>query len=104
TNQPPTSGAAPAAIADAPDQTPMAAPRSFSSKEAPISASEHGTSNAAPAPRTARAAISAGTPPANAHATDATANTVTPITKTRRRPNWSPAAPPTSSRADMDSV
>jgi hypothetical protein len=83
---------------------PIAAPRSFSSYAAPISASEHGTSSAAPIPCSTRAPISTGTLGERPHTSDAAANTNTPITNTRRRPNWSAAAPPTSSSADMHSV
>ena len=83
---------------------PMAAPRSRSSKAAPISASAHGTSSAAPTPWSARAAISAGALGAQPHRSEATVNTLTPITNMRRRPNWSAAAPPTSSSADMQRV
>src|SRR5262245_35508170 len=47
---------------------------------------------AAPAPCTARAAISAAVSWASAHAADETANTASPAAKTRRRPSRSPSA------------
>src|SRR5437868_6981268 len=42
--------------------------------------------------------------PASPHQTGAAANSVTPITNTRRRPNRSPAAPPTSNSAARNSA
>src|SRR5882757_131089 len=50
TSQPPNRGPPPAAIADAPDQMPIAAPRSFSPNAAPMMANEHGINSAAPTP------------------------------------------------------
>ena len=53
--KPPSSGPIAAEIAEKPAQVPIALPRSASSNEAPMIASEHGISSAAPAPCTARA-------------------------------------------------
>jgi hypothetical protein len=58
-----------------------------------------GTSNAPPIPWIVRAAISWATVEASAQPIDAAANSATPAENTRRRPNRSPAAPPTSSSA-----
>jgi hypothetical protein len=82
-----------------PDQVPMALPRSFSGNDALMSARLPGTSSAPPMPCTARAAISWCTLPASAQPTDDSAKMPTPIAKMRRRPKWSPSAPPTSSSA-----
>ena len=82
----------------------MAAPRSFSSNAAPMSASEQGMSSAAPTPWTTRAAIRTSAFAARPQPSEAAAKMLTPITKISRRPNRSAAAPPTSSRADMHSV
>src|SRR5436309_9168287 len=98
-SQPPNTGPSAAISADAPDHVPMALPRLCSSNDALMIAKLPGTSNAAPTPWIARAAMSWRTLPARPHHTDAVANSATPITNTRRRPNRSPAAPPTSNSA-----
>jgi len=61
------------------------------------SASADGATSAAPAPWTARAATSAPADGARAHASDAAANSSSPIRNTRRRPHTS-ATRPASSR------
>ena len=58
---------------------PIAAPRLSGGKAALSSARPSGISSAAPAPCTARAAISQPTSGASAHAADATANRASPV-------------------------
>src|ERR1044072_644428 len=58
TIQTPSTGPNAAEIAEKAAQVPIALPRSSSSNVAPMIASEHGIKSAAPAPCTARAAIS----------------------------------------------
>ena len=103
-SQPPSSGPAPAASAEAPDQIPIAAPRSCSSNAAPMIANEQGMSSAAATPWMARAAISAAMSGAKPQAIEASVKLIMPIRKITRRPKRSAAAPPISSRADMHSV
>ena len=67
-------------------------------------ASELGMSIAAPMPCTARAAINWATVGEIPHHTDPSAKMPAPITKTRRRPNRSPAAPPINIREATQSV
>src|SRR5215467_13365727 len=69
-----------------------------------MSARLPGTSSAAPTPWTARAAISRPTVGAAAQAPDAAANSATPHENTRRLPNRSPSAPPTSTSAASKSA
>ena len=95
TSQPPSTGPSAVVSAEDPAQVPIARPRSPSGKCALMIARLLGTSSAPPIPCTARAAISTPAPGAIAQATDAAVKTATPIAKTRRRPNRSPAAPPT---------
>jgi hypothetical protein len=82
----------------------MARPRSDSGKVALISERLPGTSSAAPAPCTARAAINGPADAASAQAIEAAVKTATPMRKTRRRPKRSPSAPPTSSSAARNSA
>jgi hypothetical protein len=51
-----------------------------------------------------RAAIRSGALAASPQPSDAAAKMLTPIRNIRRRPNWSAAAPPIKSSADMQSV
>src|SRR5438874_9518165 len=102
--KPPRTGPSAAINADAPDQVPIALPRRCSSNAALMMARLPGTSNAAPTPCTARATISCRTPTANPHHADAAAKMTTPTRNTRRRPNRSPAAPPTNKRAARKSA
>jgi hypothetical protein len=104
TMMPPSSGPIAAEIAEKPAQVPIALPRSASLNDAPMIASEHGISSAAPAPWMARARINCATPVESPQPIDAAANTPVPMTKMRRRPYRSPAAPPTSSSAVSESV
>ena len=98
-SQPPTSGPTMPKMAPAPAQVPKALPRSSGGKAAPIRARAPGVSRAAPIPWTARPAISSWTVGARPQAMEARAKMATPIRKTRRRPNRSPAAPPIRTRA-----
>src|SRR5437762_1505486 len=84
----PASAATPSAavIEVKPDHVPMARPRSLSEKEALSSARLPGTSNAAPAPCTPRAAIKKEIEGANPHKADPTANRTIPIMKIFARP------------------
>jgi hypothetical protein len=81
---------------------PIAAPR-FSAGNAALSrARPIGTTKAAPAPCTTRAAISEPTFGASAHAAEAAANSTMPTVYIRRRPNRSPRpAPRMSSTAKL---
>ncbi len=69
-----------------------------------MSASEQGINSAAPKPCTARAAMSTAMWGASPQPTEARAKMVRPARKIRRRPNRSAAAPPNSSRAEMQRV
>src|SRR3954447_1081420 len=55
---------------------------------------DNGIMAAAPAPCTARAAMSQPAPGASAHAADPAANRPMPVTNNRRRPHRPPSAPP----------
>ena len=102
--KPPTAGPSAVVIAAAPAQVPIARPRISCGKAAEMIARLCGTISAAPTPWIARAATSQAVPGASAHAIDAPAKTSVPATNTRRRPNRSPAEPPTSRRAARNSV
>ena len=101
---PPTAGPSAVVIDAAPAQVPIARPRISGGKAAEMIARLCGTISAAPTPCTARAAISAPIPGASAQAAEASAKSRIPETNTRRRPNRSPAAPPTSSSAARNSA
>ena len=78
-----------------PAQVPIALPRRSSSKEAPMIASEFGTSSApADCPAPPWPDHCSG-PVASPDHTEARANSTIPAAKTRRRPRWSPRVPPT---------
>ena len=94
-SMPPSAGPMAVVIADAPAHVPMARPRRSGGKAAERIARLCGTRSAAPKPWTARAAISQPTVGARAQASEASANTTVPVSNSRRRPNRSPAAPPT---------
>jgi hypothetical protein len=82
-----------------PPQIPIAAPR-FSAGNAPlISVRVSGTSIAAPAPCTTRAAMSIPALDEVAATAEPTTNVSRPSTYMRRRPNRSPSAAPVSIRA-----
>ena len=81
-----------------PAQTPMARARSAGSRNTSLMIeSDGGIVSAAPAPMTARHAISRCTEPENAAPIDPVAKTVSPMRKNRLRPNRSARLPPTSS-------
>jgi hypothetical protein len=71
---------------------PRARPRLSTANASLSSVSDSGVMTAPPSPCTARAAISDSVVGANAAATDASVNTVTPAAKTVRRPSRSPSA------------
>ena len=83
---------------------PIARPRRCAGNAAFSRASAIGMMAAAPAPWTARAAISTPTLGASAHTADAAANRASPAAKTRRRPSMSPSAAPVSSSTAKLSV
>jgi len=95
TSHPPIAGPTAVVSAENPAHVPIAVPRSCSGKEALMSARLPGTRRAPPTPCTARRPTSHSTDGAHPHAADAVANTAVPTMNTRRRPNRSPAAPPT---------
>ena len=103
-SQPPRNGPMAVATPPSPDQAPMALARSSLANDAWMIARLPGTSSAAPAPCTARAAIRNPALGASPHASDAIANQIVPITKTFRRPKASPSAPPSSSSPASGSV
>src|SRR5262249_9454211 len=86
TIQPPRTGPSAAVIAVKPDQVPIARPLSLSGNEALISARLPGTSKAAPAPCTLRAAINHEIDGASPHAAEANAKSRTPRMKIFARP------------------
>ena len=91
---PPTNGAsAPATPLNA-AQAPTALALSVAAKLDWMMARLAGVTSAPPMPCSVRAAISAWMPGASAQSTEAAVNHTEPMTKTRRRPNRSPAAPP----------
>ena len=82
-----------------PAHAPMARARSVGSRnESLMMESDDGMVIAAPAPMTARQAISTWTEPENAAPIEPAAKTASPIRKNRRRPNLSARVPPTKSR------
>ena len=87
-----------ATAADAP-QSPMACERRSPGKASTTSASEAGTSIAAPRAWTMRAATSRSSEGAAPQSADATVNSATPVTKARRRPSRSVRRPQTMRKA-----
>ena len=85
-SHPPRKGPTAVARPPSPDQAPIALERSSATKEACKMARLPGVSSAAPAPCRARARISVVASGASPHSSDARANQMVPITKTRRRP------------------
>jgi len=83
---PPASGPITAAIPLHAVQLPIAGPRSWGENAPMMIASELGTSNAAAAPCSVRAAISTPIVGARAHATEKTPKATTPTANTRRTP------------------
>ena len=85
--KPPTTGPSATPSPAVAAQMPIAVARSRSSVNTLTrSESVAGMMNAAPAPITARAAISASTPPAYAAAAEAAPNTARPASRVRLRP------------------
>ena len=85
--KPPTTGPSATPSPAVAAQMPIAIARSRASVKTLISSeSVAGMMNAAPAPMTARATISASTPPAYAAPAEATPNTASPASSVRRRP------------------
>ena len=87
-----------------PDQAPIARPRFSGGNAVESSVSVSGVTIAAPAPCSARAAISAPVVGASAATAEATVKMPRPITNMRRRPKRSPSAAPVSSRTANVSV
>ena len=95
---PPMSGPKARASAPIAAQAPTARVRSRGlSKVATMMASVVGTISAAPRPCASRAPISTLPLPASPAPSEASVNTVSPITNSRRRPYTSASRPPTSS-------
>ncbi len=91
---PPTSGPADRAALAPTAQRPIARLRSRGSEKVWLSrVSEHGTSRAAPAPWSARAAMSTASDGASPQIAEATVNTENPAMNTRLAPIRSPSAP-----------
>ncbi len=91
---PPTTGPLTRASPVTPLKSPRAFPRSSRGNATLSSAIASGITSAAPAPWTARAAISQPMVGASAHAADAAVNSPRPATNIRRRPKRSPSAAP----------
>ncbi len=96
-------GPSAAAMLPSPVQAPIAFGRSEATKAPWIIARLPGVSSAPPMPCSTRAMISVSGLGARPHSSDATANHVVPITKTRRRPNRSPSDPPSRIRLASES-
>ncbi len=101
---PPPAGPSTVAIPVQAVQVPTALPRAAPSKVAATIASDPGTSSAPATPCRARAAIRNSTEGAIAQSAEVAPKATSPMTKIRRRPNWSPSEPPTSSSATMVSM
>src|SRR5215467_3920208 len=104
TSQPPSTGPSPADIAENPDHTPIARPRSAELNDELIKARLPGTISAPPSPCADRARISCSVSAAKPHHIELRANIATPYPNTLRRPNLSPNAPPTSIKAERKSA
>ena len=101
---PPTTGPASTAMPVTLLKIPRAQARRCGGNAADSRASASGSISAAPAPCTARAAISSVAFCASAHAAEAAANSPTPAASIRRRPSRSPSAAPVSSSTAKLSV
>jgi hypothetical protein len=95
---PPTTGPAMRASPLILPKMPSALPRCAGGNAALTNVSASGKIRAAPAPWTARAAISQPMVGARAQAADATTNSTRPPTNRRRRPKRSPSAVPVISK------
>jgi hypothetical protein len=105
TSQPPSTGPIAVVIAVNPDQVPIALPRAVSSaKLALIKARLVGVSRAPATPWAARAMIRVDESRARPHQIEVRVNSTVPMMKSRRRPNRSPSAPPTSTSAARPSA
>ena len=93
TSRPPSDGPRPAAAAETADRRATPWERRSGGKASSTSASEDGTSIAAPSAWTTRNAIRVPGDGASAHSTEATVNTSRPTTNTRRRPMTSAMRP-----------
>ncbi len=93
TSRPPSVGPAIVATPATAPQIPNAAPRRSGGKTIVSSASVCGISSAAPAPCTARNAISQPTVGEKPHAADASVNRATPMMNMFRWPRRSPSRP-----------
>src|SRR6266487_2619413 len=98
TSHPPRTGPIAEVMEVKPDQIPIARPRLSGSNEALIIARLPGTSSAPPIPCRERAIINCRILGDRPHQIEASAKTVMPIAKTRRRPKVSPRDPPTRMR------
>jgi hypothetical protein len=94
---PPPAGPSTVAIPVHAVHVPTAFPRAAPSNVAARIASEPGTSRAPANPCRTRAPIRNGLLGAIAHSTEVMPKRTSPAMNIRRRPNWSPSAPPTSS-------
>jgi hypothetical protein len=104
TTGPPNNGPSGTPTPETPAKTPSALGRSRGANAAPSSASASGITSAAPAPWTARAAISQPTSGERAHPAEAAASSPTPTQNVRRRPNRSPSTAPVMSSTAKLSV
>jgi hypothetical protein len=104
TTAPPTTGPSATPRPLMPDQAPIARPRRPTGSASASSVRLSGATTAAPAPWTARAAMSAAVLGATAASAEATVKSPRPATNTRRRPKRSPSAAAGSSRTANDSV
>ncbi len=104
TSAPPPAGPITVAIPVQAVQVPIAFPRAGPSKVAVRIAREPGTSSAPASPCSAREPIRIWLVGATAHITEVIAKPTRPRMNIRRRPNWSPSAPPTSSSATVASM
>src|SRR5262245_2932147 len=95
TSAPPPAGPITVAIPVQAVQVPTALPRSAPSKVAAMIAREPGTSSAPVSPCSARAPIRKALEGASAQRIEVTPKPTSPSSNIRRRPNWSPSAPPT---------
>ncbi len=98
TSAPPPAGPITVAIPVQAVQVPTALPRAAPSKVAATIASDPGTSSAPAIPCRARAPTRNSTVGATAQSAEVAPKAIRPKTNIRRRPNWSPSEPPTSSR------
>ena len=104
TTAPPITGPSATPSPETPPQIPMASGRIAAGTAAASRVSESGMTAAAPRPWTARAAISAPGLLLSADAMEATVNSVSPPSITRRRPHRSPSVAAGSMKVAKASV